>query len=75
MPPQSALNHRHSHWPYAVHRCQLSEPAQAQLGEAVVVAVVVGYMVVVVVAVEALAGQSLAGIADSHWQLSVQTPV
>ena len=47
-----------------------------QLGVAVVVvAVVVGHMVVVVVAAGALAGQSLAGTGDSHWQLSVQTPM
>ena len=47
---------------------------QVPVGAAAVVVVVVGHTAVVVVAVEALAGQSSAGIADNHWQLSEQTP-
>jgi len=69
MLPRSALSHRRSNWPCAVHRCQLSEPAQVRMGEAAVAAVVVGRMAVVVVAVEAQAGQLLVGIEDNQWWL------
>lgn len=43
-------------------------------GEAAVVVAVVGRMAAVGVAVEALAAQSLAGTADSHWLQWQQTP-